>query len=96
MSDRQLILEAVQEMPETLSIHEIVDELLLLSEVKRRLEKNPAGKGVQAKEILDETAMLASIQRGREQIRRGEGIPHDEVVKQFNSWITESSGRPTH
>ncbi|HEY5346147.1 MAG TPA: hypothetical protein VIK62_07365 [Verrucomicrobiae bacterium] len=65
MSDRQLILEAVQQMPEQAS----------------------------AEEILDEIAMLASIQRGREQIRRGEGIPHEEVVKQFNSWITESSGR---
>jgi predicted transcriptional regulator len=68
MSDRQLILEAVQQMPEQAS----------------------------AEEILDEIAMLASIQRGRQQIKRGEGIPHEEVVKRFNSWITESSGRRKH
>lgn len=56
MSDRQLVLEAVQEMPETLSLHEIVDELLLLEEVKRRLEKNPAGKGVPAEELLQQVS----------------------------------------
>jgi predicted transcriptional regulator len=43
MSDRQLILEAVQEMPETASLHEIVDELLLLDEVKCRLAKSERG-----------------------------------------------------
>ena len=56
MSDRQLILEAVQEMPETASLHEIVDELLLLDEVKKRLEKNPKGKGVPAKELLQQVS----------------------------------------
>jgi hypothetical protein len=56
MSDRQLVLEAVQEMPETLSLHEIVDELLLLEEVKRRLEKNPTGKGVPAEELLQQVS----------------------------------------
>jgi hypothetical protein len=40
MSDRELVLDAVQEMPETASLHEIVDELLLLDEVKRRLAKS--------------------------------------------------------
>ena len=40
MSDRELVLDAVQEMPETASLHEIVDELLLLDEVKKRLAKS--------------------------------------------------------
>lgn len=40
MSDRQLILEAVQQMPEQASTDEILDELLLLSDVKKRLEKS--------------------------------------------------------
>jgi predicted transcriptional regulator len=45
MSDRELVLGAVQEMPETASLHEIVDELLLLDEVKKRLAKSERGEG---------------------------------------------------
>lgn len=52
MSDRQLVLEAVQEMPDTVSFHEIMEELVLLAEVKHRLEKNPRGKGISAEELL--------------------------------------------
>ena len=53
MSDRQLILEAVQEMPETASLHEIVDELLLLDEVKNRLAKGERGeRGVPHEEAV--------------------------------------------
>jgi hypothetical protein len=52
MSDRQLILKAVQEMPETASFQEIVDELLLMDTVQERLKKNPKGKGVPAEELL--------------------------------------------
>jgi hypothetical protein len=43
MSDRQLILEAVQQMPEQASAEEILDELLLLSDVKKRLAKSERG-----------------------------------------------------
>jgi hypothetical protein len=52
MSDRELVLDAVKEMPESASIREIVDELLLLEEVRKRLETNPSGKGVPAEELL--------------------------------------------
>ena len=52
MSDRELILDAVQEMPETASFQEILDELLLMDTVRERLEKNPEGKGVSAEELL--------------------------------------------
>lgn len=60
MSDRQLILEAVQEMPETSSVHEIVEELVLLAEVKRRLEKNPQGKGIPAEVLLTQVSTWAA------------------------------------
>jgi hypothetical protein len=40
MSDRELVLDTVQEMPESASLQEIVDELLLLDEVKKRLAKS--------------------------------------------------------
>ena len=43
MSDRELILDAVQKMPENASLHEIVDELLLMEEVRKRLAKSEAG-----------------------------------------------------
>ena len=45
MSDRELVLDTVQEMPETASLREIVDELLLLDEVKKRLAKSDQNKG---------------------------------------------------
>jgi hypothetical protein len=56
MSDRELILEAVRELPDNLSIREIVDELLLMETVRERLAKNPQGKGVPAEELLDQVS----------------------------------------
>ena len=53
MSDRQLVLDAVREMPESLSLHEIVGELLLLDEVKKRLAKSERGeRGVPHEEAV--------------------------------------------
>lgn len=53
MSDRELVLDAVQEMPENSSMQEIVDELLLLTEVKRRLAKSERGeRGVPHEEVV--------------------------------------------
>jgi hypothetical protein len=43
MSDRQLILEAVQQMPEQASMQEILDELMLLTTVRERLKKKSRG-----------------------------------------------------
>jgi hypothetical protein len=43
MSDKQLILDAIQQMPEQISTEEILDELLLLNEVKKRLAKSERG-----------------------------------------------------
>jgi hypothetical protein len=60
MSDRQLILEAVQQMPEEASAQEILDELLLLTMVRERLEKNPHGKGVPAEELLQQVSSWAT------------------------------------
>ncbi len=56
MSDRELILDAVQEMPETASFQEILDELRLMDTVRERLEKNPKGKGVSAEELLHQVS----------------------------------------
>ena len=60
MSDRELVLEAVQEMPENLTIREIVDELLLLETVRARLAKNPQGQGVPAEELLRQVSAWAT------------------------------------
>jgi predicted transcriptional regulator len=43
MSDRELVMDAVRELPDNLSIRQIVDELLLLDEVKDRLAKSERG-----------------------------------------------------
>jgi predicted transcriptional regulator len=56
MSDRELVLDTVKSMPDTASLHEIVDELLLVAEVRKRLEQNPAGKGVPADELLQQVS----------------------------------------
>jgi hypothetical protein len=52
MSDKQLILDAIRQMPEQASAEEILDELLLLATIRERLEKNPQGKGIPAEELL--------------------------------------------
>lgn len=56
MSDRELVLAAVQEMPETASLRDITDELLVLAEVRERMEKNPDGRGIPAEEVLRQVA----------------------------------------
>jgi hypothetical protein len=53
MSDRELVLDAVQELPDNLSFREIVDELLLLDEVKSRLAKSERGTpGVSHEDVV--------------------------------------------
>ena len=56
MSDRELVLDAVQELPDNLSFREIVDELLLMETVRERLAKNPQGKGVSAEALLNQVS----------------------------------------
>ena len=54
MSDRELVLDTVQEMPETASLREIADELQIMATVRERLKNNPQGKGVSAEELLEQ------------------------------------------
>lgn len=60
MSDRELVLDAVREMPPDLTFKEIVDELLLMEELKERLAKNPQGNGVSAEELLRQVSSWAT------------------------------------
>jgi predicted transcriptional regulator len=52
MSDRQLILEAVQQMPELTTAAEILDELALLASVKMGLEQSAWGVGVPHEQVV--------------------------------------------
>jgi hypothetical protein len=52
MSDRDFVLATVQEMPETVSLREIADELQIMATLRERVQKNPAAKGVSAEELL--------------------------------------------
>ena len=52
MSDRELVMEAIQEMPETASLREIADELQIMATVRERIERNPNAKGVSAEDLL--------------------------------------------
>lgn len=56
MSDRELVLDAVQEMPETASLREIADELQMMAAIRERMEKNPRGRGVAAEELLKQVS----------------------------------------
>jgi hypothetical protein len=56
MSDRELVLDAVRELPDNLSVREIVDELLIMETVRERLAKNPQGKGIPAGELLEQVS----------------------------------------
>jgi hypothetical protein len=60
MSDRELVLDAVRELPDNLSVREIVDELLLMETVRERLTKNPQGKGVPAEELVRQVSSWAT------------------------------------
>jgi len=53
MSDRELVLDAVRGLPDNLSLREIVDELLLMEEIKTRLAKSERGvSGVPHEEVV--------------------------------------------
>jgi hypothetical protein len=56
MSDRELVIDVVRELPDNLSVREIVDELLLMETVRERLAKNPQGKGIPAEALLDQVS----------------------------------------
>ena len=56
MSDRELVLDAVRDLPDNLSVRQIVDELLLMETVRERLTKNPQGKGVSAEALLNQVS----------------------------------------
>jgi predicted transcriptional regulator len=44
MSDRELVIKAVKEMPEKVTCKEIVNELLLLDAVKEQLARSERGE----------------------------------------------------
>ncbi len=55
MSDRQLVLEAVQKMPEATSIADILDELAMLASIQEGLAQSERGEGVPHERV---TAMV--------------------------------------
>lgn len=50
MTDRELVLDAVQKMPQETSLPVILDELALLVEVKERLAKVESGQSGKTQE----------------------------------------------
>lgn len=51
MNDRQLVLDAVQKMPENASLLAILDELNLLATVGEALAESEAGEGIPHNEV---------------------------------------------
>lgn len=52
MSDRDLVLEAVKEMPEQASFTQIVDELALLASVKKGMSQIERGEGLPHEQVV--------------------------------------------
>jgi predicted transcriptional regulator len=52
MSERELVLEAVSQMPEQASMAEILDELALLAGVNQALAQSERGGGLPHEEVL--------------------------------------------
>ncbi len=46
MTDRQIVLETIQKMPEAASMTEIMDQLRLVASVRVGLEESERGEGV--------------------------------------------------
>ena len=60
MSDRELVLDAVQEMPEDASFGQILERLSLLAAVREGLEQSERGEGIPAEEVRDKVRAWAS------------------------------------
>jgi len=60
MNDRELVLDAVQVMPEDASFKEIVDRLNLLAAVREGFEQSDRGEGIPAQELRDKVRAWAS------------------------------------
>ena len=52
MSDKELVLDAVQKMPQQATLAEIVDELALMASVKEGLAQSERGEGVPHEEVV--------------------------------------------
>ena len=65
MTDRELILDAVREMPETASLNEILDELRLLQSVAQGLEDTKRGKVTPHEEVAKKLGTWITKSSGR-------------------------------
>ncbi len=57
MSDRQILLETIQKMPDSATMPELMDELRLLASVREGLKESDRGEGVpheHVAQLLDE------------------------------------------
>ncbi len=52
MSDKELVLDAVQKMPQQASLAEIMDELSLMASVKEGLAQSERGEGVRHEDVV--------------------------------------------
>ena len=60
MSDREMVLDAVREMPAEASFGQIVDRLNLLAAVREGLEESERGEGIPAEQVRDKVRAWTS------------------------------------
>ena len=65
MSDRQLILDAVRQMPEHASAEEILDEIAMLASIQRGREQIRRGEGIPHDEVVKRFTSWITESSGR-------------------------------
>ncbi|MGO8764945.1 MAG: hypothetical protein ACLQSR_07395 [Limisphaerales bacterium] len=70
MSDRQLVLKTVRQMPAQASLDEILDEIALLASVNRGLAEAEGGEAVPHEEVVRRFRTWTSKFSGRQKQRR--------------------------
>jgi hypothetical protein len=56
MGDKQLVLERVRDLPESATLEEITEEILILAKLRRAEEESKAGLGVPAADVREQLA----------------------------------------
>lgn len=79
MSDRPLVLDAVQKMPEAASHADILDELEMLASIREGLAQSERGEGVSHEQVtatlLEHTKGPVEATAWRELLRQTQDIP---------------------
>ncbi len=78
MSGKEVVSEWLRDLPESLTVEHVLDELALRAELRLAMEDADAGRLVSQEEM--ET--LAAIERGQQAAAEGRSTPQSEFERQ--------------